>query len=104
MTDVLAVSAATWAVIMGLAPLLQLRRMVRRRSSDDVSIGYLLVLIPGFGLWIAYGASLANLALVLPNSVALAVASVTAAWAVRLRHSSPGRASRPAEPHRWGGP
>ncbi|MDR7187168.1 uncharacterized protein with PQ loop repeat [Microbacterium trichothecenolyticum] len=87
MTEVLAVLAATWAVIMGLAPLLQLRRMVQRGSAADVSIGYLLILLPGFGLWIAYGVSATNLALVVPNAVGLLVASITTGYAVRLRRS-----------------
>lgn len=85
MTETLAVLAAGWAVLMGLAPLLQVRRMVKRRSADDVSLGYLGVLIPGFALWIAYGASSANIALILPNTVALIVATVTIVVAARLR-------------------
>lgn len=36
--NVLAVTAASWAVLMALAPLLQVRRMVQRRSSADVSL------------------------------------------------------------------
>lgn len=39
MALVLAVAAGSWAVLMGLAPLLQLRRMLLRRSSADVSVG-----------------------------------------------------------------
>lgn len=85
MTEVLAVLAAGWAVLMGLAPLLQVRRMVKRRSADDVSLGYLGVLIPGFALWIAYGVSSANIALILPNIVALIVATATIVVAARLR-------------------
>jgi MtN3 and saliva related transmembrane protein len=82
---IFAVAAASWAVLMGLAPLLQLRRMLARRSSADVSIGYLLVLLPGFALWVAYGVASADVALVVPNIVALIVATVTVAYALRLR-------------------
>jgi uncharacterized protein with PQ loop repeat len=80
-----AVAAASWAVLMGLAPLLQLRRMLARRSSADVSIGYLLVLLPGFALWVAYGVASSDVALVVPNIVALIVATVTVTYALRLR-------------------
>lgn len=52
---VLAVAAATWSVGMALAPLLQLRRMLSRRSSDGVSIAYLVLLLPGFYLRVSYG-------------------------------------------------
>jgi MtN3 and saliva related transmembrane protein len=82
---IFAVAAASWAVLMGLAPLLQLRRMLARRSSADVSIGYLLVLLPGFALWVAYGVASSDVALVVPNIVALIVATVTVAYALRLR-------------------
>jgi MtN3 and saliva related transmembrane protein len=82
---IFAVAAASWAVLMGLAPLLQLRRMLARRSSADVSIGYLLVLLPGFALWVAYRVASSDVALVVPNIVALIVATVTVAYALRLR-------------------
>lgn len=85
MVSVLALAAGGWAVVMGLAPLLQVRRMLRRRSSADVSVGYLLVLLPGFALWVAYGAASGELALVVPNVVAFVVAALTLACAVRLR-------------------
>jgi MtN3 and saliva related transmembrane protein len=85
MVAILAVTAASWAVLMGLAPLLQVYRMLRRGSSVDVSIGYLLILAPGFVLWVAYGAASTNLALVIPNTVAFVVVSITIATAWRLR-------------------
>ena len=77
MTGVLAVAAATWGVAMALSPLLQIRQMVRTKSSQDVSIAYFAVLIVGFALWLAYGIALDNMALVIPNAVAFVVASIT---------------------------
>jgi uncharacterized protein with PQ loop repeat len=82
---IFAIAAASWAVLMAVAPLLQLRRMVQRHSSADVSVGYLLVLVPGFALWVAYGIASSDVALVVPNIVALIVASVTVVCALRLR-------------------
>jgi len=82
---VLAAAAATYGVVMGLAPVLQIRRMVRERSSRDVSIGFFAVLIVGFGLWIAYGLAIENFALVVPNTVALVVAVATIAVARAYR-------------------
>jgi uncharacterized protein with PQ loop repeat len=70
---------------MGVAPLLQVRRMWQRHSSADVSIGYLLILLPGFALWVGYGVSSADIALVIPNVVAFVVAMATVACAVHLR-------------------
>jgi MtN3 and saliva related transmembrane protein len=81
----LGIIAASWAVVMALSPILQIREFVRRRSSDGVSIGYLLVLLVGFALWGAYGVASRNLPLVVPNTVALVVMGVTVGIAIRYR-------------------
>ena len=85
MTTALAVAAATWGVAMAVSPLLQIRRIRRLGSSRDVSLGAYGVLIVGFVLWIAYGIALGNAALIVPNTVALAVAAATVAVALRYR-------------------
>ena len=59
--------------------------MVQRHSSADVSVGYLVVLVPRFGLCDAYGIASSDVALVVPNVVALIVAWVTVVCALRLR-------------------
>jgi MtN3 and saliva related transmembrane protein len=81
----LAVAAAAWGVLMGISPLLQIRRMLRQRSSRDVSVGYFSILLVGFGLWISYGIAARNLALIVPNTVAMIIGAATIAIAVRLR-------------------
>jgi MtN3 and saliva related transmembrane protein len=83
----LGVVAASWGVIMALSPVLQIRRILRLRSSRDVSIGYLAVIVVGFTLWIAYGIALRNAALIVPNTLALLVGMATIAIAVRFRES-----------------
>lgn len=85
MTDVLGAVAASWGVLMAISPILQIRRMLDRRSSADISISYLSVLQIGFMLWIAYGIALRNPALIVPNSVAFLVGVVTILIAVRFR-------------------
>jgi uncharacterized protein with PQ loop repeat len=85
-TDALAVVAASWGVMMALSPVLQLRRILERRSSADLSIAYLSVLQVGFTLWIAYGLSLGNLAIAVPNTVAFLVGAATIAIALRFRN------------------
>lgn len=84
-TTALGVAAATFGVAMGLSPLLQLRRVVRRGSSADVSVPYLGVLLVGFVLWLAYGIALANAALIVSNAVAIATYAVTTAAVLRFR-------------------
>jgi MtN3 and saliva related transmembrane protein len=80
----LAAAAATWGVLMGVSPVLQIRRMLRQRSSRDVSIGYFAVLLVGFLLWLCYGVAAHNLALIVPNSVALLIGASTIAVARQL--------------------
>ena len=86
----LAVAAAAWGVLMGLSPALQIRRMLRQRSSRDVSVGYFTILLVGFGLWISYGIAARNLALIVPNAVALLIGVSTVAIALRLRKPAGG--------------
>lgn len=80
----LAAAAATWGVLMGISPVLQIRRMLRQRSSKDVSIGYFAVLLIGFVLWLSYGIAARNLALIVPNAVALLIGAGTIAVARQL--------------------
>jgi len=89
-TDTLAVLAAGWGVLTAASPVLQIRRMVERRSSADLSLSYFSVLMVGFTVWAAYGISLGNLAIVLPNSVAFIVGLVTIVIALRYRSGARG--------------
>jgi len=84
-SDMLAVLAASWGVLMAASPLLQIRRMLQRRSSADLSLSYLSVLIVGFVLWVAYGTSMGNPAIVIPNAVAFVVGLATIGVALRFR-------------------
>jgi MtN3 and saliva related transmembrane protein len=81
----LGITAATWAVLMALSPLLQLRQILRRGSSQGISIGYFVVLLVGFGLWIAYGVASHDIPLIVPNIVAFVVMTCTILVAVDKR-------------------
>jgi MtN3 and saliva related transmembrane protein len=85
LTTALAVAAATWAVLMALAPVLQIRAIVWRRSSQGVSVGYFAILLVGFALWVAYGVASDTIALVIPNAVASLTAAATVLVAIRYR-------------------
>lgn len=85
---VLAVAAATGGVFMALAPLLQLRRIRERGHADDVSIPFLLIIAAGAAVWLAYGFALPNVALILPNVVAVFTNLATAAAAARFRSAA----------------
>jgi MtN3 and saliva related transmembrane protein len=87
-TDALGVMAAAWGVLMARSPTLQIRRILERRSSRDISISYLAVLQVDFTLWVVYGIALGNAAVVVPNSVAFLVGVATIAIALRFRQGA----------------
>lgn len=91
---VLGVAAAVWGLVMALAPALQIRRMWRRQSSEDVSVGFFALLLPGFVLWIGYGTVRSDWFLVIPNAAALLVAGSTIGIATLLRHRHAARRVR----------
>lgn len=91
----LGVVAAGWGVIMALSPVMQIRRMLRLRSSRDVSIGYLVVIVVGFSIWIAYGIAIRNPALIVPNALAFLVGVATVAVAVYFRRPREGAGTYP---------
>jgi MtN3 and saliva related transmembrane protein len=94
MTDALGAIAASWGVLMAVSPLLQMRRMLQRRSSADVSISYLAVLQVGFMLWVVYGMALRNAAIVVPNTVAFVIGVATIGIALRFRERTRTKAAR----------
>jgi MtN3 and saliva related transmembrane protein len=83
----LGITAASWALVMALAPILQIREIVRRGSSEGVSIGYFAVLLAGFGLWVAYGVANGDMPLIVPNCVAFLVMCCTIAVALDKRRA-----------------
>jgi uncharacterized protein with PQ loop repeat len=93
--SILGIVAATWGVVMALAPLMQIRRMIARRSSADLSLGYFGILLPGFGLWLAYGLARDDWPVAIPNIVALTVGAATLVTGVILRRSHSAVRPRP---------
>ncbi len=63
-----AIAASSWAVLMGIAPMLQIRSMLRAQSSREVSLGYFTILLIGFLLWVAYGVAAGIPALIIPGT------------------------------------
>ena len=85
MVTALAFAASGWGIAMAVSPVLQIRKIVQHRSSRGVSVGYMTVLLVGFLLWLAYGISLGNWILILPNVIAAIVITATMAVAHRYR-------------------
>jgi uncharacterized protein with PQ loop repeat len=87
-STVIAVATTAWGIVMALSPLLQIRTIVRSRSSAGVSIGYFRVLTVGFVLWLVYGLDRADPVLIIANSTALVAALAAIAVALRFRPHS----------------
>ena len=88
MATTLAFVASGWGIAMALSPVLQIRRMIELRSSHGVSLGYPSVLFVGFLLWLAYGISIDNLAIIVPNIVAAIVIVLMMAVVFRYRDAT----------------
>jgi MtN3 and saliva related transmembrane protein len=83
--EILAVAATIAGVLMAAAPFLQIRRMLHTRSSRDVSLLYLSLLEVGFFLWLAYGWSIGNLAMIISNVASIGFMTVTITAALVFR-------------------
>jgi MtN3 and saliva related transmembrane protein len=81
----LAITTTSWGVLMALSPILQIRTMVRQRSSAGLSLAYFSVLTVGFVLWLAYGIDKRDPVLIISNTAALAMAFAVIAVALRFR-------------------
>ena len=75
--EALALLAALCGLAMGLGPLLQAVRVLRRRRADDVSAVWLGVIVAGAVTWLAYGLTLGNWAIIAPNAVGVLASSAT---------------------------
>jgi MtN3 and saliva related transmembrane protein len=81
--------AATWAIAMALGPVLQIRKIIENKSSRGVSVGYFLILLVGFALWLAYGIAASSLVLIVPNILAAIVTAATVVTALRYSRFPP---------------
>ena len=83
---------------MALAPSLQIRRMLQTHSSRDVSIGYLALLDLGFVIWLSYGFSIRNWAMIISNAASLVFMTITILVALSFRRAGSDVGEPLAEP------
>jgi len=74
-------------VLGAFKTLLQTRQMLARRSSREVSAGFLASYVGGYAIWLAYGLSTDSLPLIVVDTVGLLCAGLTLAVALSLRGS-----------------
>jgi MtN3 and saliva related transmembrane protein len=51
----------------------QIRKALRTRKSDDVSIRFIIVLIIGLSFWVMYGIGKNDIVIIIGNSIAVAL-------------------------------
>ena len=86
-TQFLGTVATAYGVLGALKSLLQTRQMLARRTSGDVSAGFLASYVGGYAIWLAYGLSTGSVPLIVVDTVGLLCAGLTLAVALSLRGS-----------------
>ena len=87
-TQLLGTVATVYGMLGALKSLLQTRQMLARRSSREVSAGFLASYVGGYAIWLSYGVSTRSLPLIVVDTVGLLCGGLTLAVALFLRGSS----------------
>ena len=85
--QLLATLATVYGVLGAFKTLLQTRQMLARRTSGDVSAGFLASYAGGYAIWLAYGLSTGSIPLIVVDAVGLLCGGLTLAVALSLRGS-----------------
>lgn len=85
LSDILPTLVTVFGVLMNVGLFFQFRKIVKRKSSNDISLAYYSVLLPGSALWLVYGIYLDNVPLIVGNIVGVSgvLAVLLAALAYR---------------------
>jgi len=86
-TQLLSLVATGYGVLAALAALLQMRQMLRRRTSCDVSARFFATYTGGYAIWLLYGLSAGDVPLIVVDAAGLLCGGVTLAVALSLRGS-----------------
>jgi len=99
-TQFLGTVATAYGVLGALKTLLQTRQMLARRSSRDVSAGFLVSYVGGYAIWLAYGLSTGSIPLIVVDTAGLLCGGLTLAVALFLRGPliRSANAERPSDP------
>ena len=86
-SHLLGLTATGYGVVAALAALLQLRQMLARRASCDVSARFFAAYVGGYGIWLLYGLSVGSVPLIVVDAVGLLCGGLTLSVALALRGS-----------------
>ena len=87
-TQLLAPIVGSFGVVMSIAPLMQVLRVKRRGSSDDIALPPLVIVVVGAMLWLSYGLASSDPTLVAANVVGTLVNVVVLTTVLRFRSSA----------------
>jgi uncharacterized protein with PQ loop repeat len=86
-SQLLALAATGYGVFAALTALLQMRQMLRRRASCDISARFFAAYAGGYAIWLLYGLSVGDVPLIVVDAAGLLCGGVTLAVALSLRGS-----------------
>lgn len=78
-SDILAVAATIIGLAASLGGIPQILRILKRKSSGDISILLLSIVLLSYVIWFFYGMALMNYPLIITDAVGLIVFSITIA-------------------------
>ena len=84
---VLSATAMSYGVAAALAGLLQVRAMLARHASCDVSARFFAAYAGGYAIWLLYGLSTRSLPLIIVDAVGLLCGGLTLSVTLALRGS-----------------
>jgi MtN3 and saliva related transmembrane protein len=83
--ELLALIATAYGVLAAASSLLEAARLLRSGSADEISLGFLGVLLGSYLIWLLYGISAGDDPLIITDAVGLAASTITLSIAARLR-------------------
>lgn len=85
--QMIGIAATIYGFGASLAILLQVRQMLQRGSSCDVSARFFGTYVGGYAIWLLYGIAIGSLPVILVHAVGLVSGTLTLAVALALRGS-----------------
>ena len=82
-SEVLAIVATVVGVIVSLGGIPQILKILKRKSSSDVSITMILIILVGYLVWLFYGWSIMNYPLLITNVTGIIVFSTALAVTIK---------------------
>jgi MtN3 and saliva related transmembrane protein len=73
------------SVCTAIAAIPQLVKLLKEKKADNISLGMLLILISGLGLWVAYGWLKSDWIIIISNSISLLLNTSVFILAVRFK-------------------